>query len=77
MFHVYIKTIAQTLHRHREVRVQDITVTCFGGALQTHVRHCMALFGPDLRWEMWRENGKFAPLFQQHLTNKLEQKVDR
>jgi hypothetical protein len=57
------------------VRAGDVTVACFGGALQMHVPHCMALLGPNIRWEIWREDAKFAPLFQQHLSQKLEQQV--
>jgi hypothetical protein len=75
MFHVYIKSILECLQRHPEVRAQDMTVACFGGALQQHVPHCMALLGPNLRWELWRENAKFAPLFQEHLSSKVEQRV--
>jgi hypothetical protein len=40
-----------------------------------HLPHCMALLGPNVRWELWREDGKFAPLFQDHLSNKLLQRV--
>jgi hypothetical protein len=50
-------------------------VACFGGALQMHLPHCMALLGPNMSWEMWRDNGKFAPLFQEHLSNKVQQRV--
>jgi hypothetical protein len=75
MFHSYIKSIVHCLKRHPEVRAEDITVVCFGGALQMHVPHCMALLGPNLRWEMWRDDGKFAPLFQEHLSSKVEQHV--
>jgi hypothetical protein len=75
MFHVCIKSIVQCLERHPEVRVQDITVACFGGALQMHLPHCMTLLGPNMSWEMWRENGKFAPLFQEHLSYKVQQSV--
>jgi len=75
MFHVCIKSIVQCLERHPEVRAQDMTVACFGGALQMHLPHCMALLGPHMSWEMWRENGKFAPLFQEHLSNKVQQRV--
>ena len=75
MFHVYIKSIVECLQRHPEVRAQDITVACFGGALQMHVPHCVALLGPNISWELWRENGKFAPLFQEHLSKKVEQRV--
>ena len=75
MFHVYIKSIVECLLRHREVSAGDITVACFGGALQMHLPHCMALLGPNVRWELWREDGQFAPLFQQHLSNKVQQHV--
>jgi hypothetical protein len=75
MFHSYIKSIVHCLKRHPEVRAEDITVACFGGALQMHVPHCMALLGPNMRWEMWRDDGKFAPLFQEHLSSKVEQHV--
>jgi hypothetical protein len=75
MFHSYIKSIVHCLKRHPEVRAEDVTVACFGGALQMHVPHCMALLGPHMSWEMWRENGKFAPLFQEHLSNKVQQRV--
>jgi hypothetical protein len=34
------------------VRAQDITVACFGGALQMQLPHCMALLGPNMRWEL-------------------------
>jgi hypothetical protein len=40
-----------------------------------HLPHCMTLLGPNVRWELWREDGKFAPLFQDHLSNKLQQRV--
>jgi hypothetical protein len=75
MFHVYIKSILECLQRHPDVCAEDITVACFGGALQQHLPHCVALLGPQLRWELWREDGKFAPLFQEHLSNKIEQHV--
>ena len=75
MFHAYIKSILACLQRHPEVRAGDITVACFGGALQMHVPHCMALLGPNMRWEMWRDDAKFAPLFQEHLSQKVQQRV--
>jgi len=75
MFHVYIKSIVECLKRHPEVRAGEITVACFGAALQLHVPHCMALLGPDVRWEMWREDAQFAPLFQQHLSSKVQEHV--
>ena len=75
MFHVYIKSILECLQRHPDVCAEDITVACFGGALQMHLPHCVALLGPHMRWELWREDGKFAPLFQEHLRNKVEQHV--
>ena len=75
MFTSYIKSIVACLLRHPEVLAKDITVACFGAALQLHVPHCVALLGPNLRWEIWRENAKFAPLFQEHLSNKVEQHV--
>ena len=75
MFHSYIKSILECLQRHREVRAEEITVACFGGALQMHLPHCMALLGPNLRWELWRENGQFAPLFEEHLSSKVQQHV--
>ena len=73
MFHVYIKSILECLKRHPEVRAEDITVACFGAALQMHLPHCMALLGPNMRWELWRDDAKFAPLFQEHLSNKVQQ----
>ena len=72
MFHVYIKSILECLKRHPEVRAEDITVACFGAALQMHLPHCMALLGPNMRWELWRDDAKFAPLFQEHLSNKVQ-----
>ena len=75
LFHAYIKSIVACLERHPEVAAGEITVACFGAALQMHVPHCMALLGPNMRWELWRENGQFAPLFQEHLSNKVEQQV--
>jgi hypothetical protein len=75
MLHAYIKSVLVCLQRHPEVRAEEITVACFGGALQMHLPHCMALLGPNMRWEMWREDGKFAPLFQEHLTQKVQQHV--
>ena len=75
LFHAYIKSIVACLKRHPEVAAGEITVACFGAALQMHVPHCMALLGPNMRWELWRENGQFAPLFQEHLSNKVEQQV--
>ena len=75
MFHVYIKSVLECLKRHDDVRAEDITIACFGAALQMHVPHCMALLGPNMRWELWRENGEFAPLFQEHLSNRVQQHV--
>ena len=75
MFTSYIKSIVECLQRCPDVPAKDITVACFGAALQLHVPHCVALFGPNLRWEIWRENAKFAPLFQEHLSNKVQQHV--
>ena len=75
MFHNYIKSIVLCLKRHPEVRAQDITIACFGAALQMQVPHCMALLGPDVRWEIWRDDAQFAPLFEQHLSNKVQQHV--
>jgi hypothetical protein len=75
MFHAYIKSIVECLQRHPEVPASDITVACFGGALQLHLPHCVALLGPNVAWELWREDAKFAPLFQEHLSNKVQQRV--
>jgi len=75
MFHSYIKSIVTCLERHPEVRAEDITVACFGGALQQQLPHCMALLGPNMRWELWRDDAKFAPLFQEHLSSKVQQHV--
>jgi hypothetical protein len=61
MFHCYIKSVLECLKRHPEVAARDITVACFGGALQLHVPHCMALLGPNMRWEIWRADARFAP----------------
>ena len=55
MFHVYIKSILECLQRYPDVCAEDITVACFGGALQQHLPHCVALLGPQLRWELWRD----------------------
>jgi hypothetical protein len=35
----------------------------------------VALLGPQIRWELWRADAKFAPLFQEHLSSKVEQHV--
>jgi len=75
MFHAYIKSIVACLKRHPEVRAEDITVACFGAALQQHLPHCVALLGPNMRWELWREDAEFAPLFQEHLSNKVQHHV--
>jgi len=75
MFHSYIKSIVECLKRHSEVRAEEITIACFGGALQQHVPHCMALLGPNMQWEIWRDDAKFAPLFQEHLSRKVQHRV--
>ena len=75
LFHAYIKSVAACLTRHPEVRAEELTVACFGAGLQMHIPYCMALLGPHMRWELWREKGDFAPLFQQHLPQRVEQRV--
>ena len=75
MFHAHIKSIVECLKRHPEVRAGDITVACFGAALQLHLPHCMAMLGPNVRWELWRDDAQFAPLFQQHLSSKVQEHV--
>ena len=74
MFHAYIKSVLCTLEAHPDVPATDITVACFGAALQMHVPHATALLGPNLTWEIWRA-GEHAPLFEAHLSKQIEKRT--
>jgi hypothetical protein len=74
MFHAYIKTVLCTLEAHAEVPATDITVACYGAALQMHVPHAAALLGPNLTWEIWRAD-EHAALFEAHLSKQIEKRT--
>jgi hypothetical protein len=71
MFHVTMKTILHALDANVSVPASEVTVALYGGALQTHVPHCMTLLGPELSWELWRESAH-TQLSEVHLHNKVK-----
>ena len=73
MLHVYIKTILHTLETHPDVPAADLTIACYGAALQVHVPHAITLLGPNLSWELWRADAH-APLYEAHLSKKIEKR---
>ena len=73
MLHVYIKTILHALEAHADVPVSDVTIACYGAALQVHVPHAITLLGPNLTWELWRADAH-APLFEAHLSKKIDKR---
>ena len=73
MLHVYIKTILHALEAHADVPASDVTVACYGAALQVHVPHAITLLGPNLSWELWRADAH-APLFEAHLSKKIDKR---
>jgi hypothetical protein len=73
MLHVYIKTILHALEKHADVPAADVTIACYGAALQVHVPHAITLLGPNLSWELWRADAH-APLFETHLSKKIEKR---
>lgn len=73
MLHVYIKTILHALEAHADVPVSDVTIACYGAALQVHVPHAITLLGPNLSWELWRADAH-APLFEAHLSKKIDKR---
>lgn len=73
MLHVYIKTIIHALEKHADVPAADVTIACYGAALQVHVPHAITLLGPNLSWELWRADAH-APLFEAHLSKKIEKR---
>jgi hypothetical protein len=73
MLHVYIKTILHALEAHADVCASDVTIVCFGAALQVHVPHAITLLGPNLSWELWRADAH-VPLYETHLSKKIEKR---
>ena len=74
MFHAYIKTVLCTLEAHADVPASDITIACYGAALQMHVPHAAALLGPNVSWEIWRAD-EHAALFEAHLSKQIEKRT--
>jgi len=66
-----MKTILHALDANVSVPASEVTVALYGGALQTHVPHCMTLLGPELSWELWRESAH-TQLSEVHLHNKVK-----
>jgi hypothetical protein len=73
MLHVYIKTILHALEVHADVPAADVTIACYGAALQVHVPHAITLLGPNLSWELWRADAH-VPLFETHLSKKIDKR---
>lgn len=74
MFHAYIKSVLCTLEAHADIPATDITIACYGAALQKHVPHAVALLGPNLTWEIWRADAH-AELFEAHLSKEIEKRT--
>lgn len=75
MLHAYTTSVLHCLDAHADVPVSDITIACYGAALQTHLSHVIMLLGPNLSWELWRGSGEFAPLFDTHLSQKVAKRT--
>jgi len=75
MLHAYTTSVLHCLDAHADVPVSDITIACYGAALQAHLSHVIMLLGPSLSWELWRGSGEFAPLFDAHLTQKVARRT--
>jgi hypothetical protein len=75
MLHAYTQSVLFCLDRHADVPASAITVACYGAALQHHLPHAIALLGRNLSWEIWSESGKFQPLFEMHLSKKIDKRT--
>lgn len=75
MLHAYAQSVLHCLDVHPGVPAGSITVACYGGALQMHLPHTVALLGPNLSWELWSESGTFVPFFEMHLKKKVEKRT--
>jgi hypothetical protein len=75
MLHAYTESVLFCLDRHTDVPASSITVACYGAALQHHLPHAIALLGRNLSWEIWSESGQFQPLFEMHLSKKIDKRT--
>lgn len=75
MLHAYTQSVLYCLDRHADIPASNITVACYGAALQHHLSHAIALLGQNLSWEIWSESGQFQPLFEMHLSKKMEKRT--
>ena len=75
MLHAYAQSVLHCLDQHADTPASAITVACFGAALQHHLPHTIALLGRNLSWEIWSESGRFQPLFEMHLSKKIEKRT--
>lgn len=75
MLHAYTQSVLHCLDANRDVAATDITVACYGAALQLHLPHSIALLGPNLSWELWTEKGKFEPFFDVHLNQVVQRRT--
>ena len=75
MLHAYAQSVLHCLDQHKDVPASSITVACYGAALQHHLPHTIALLGRNLSWEIWSESGQFQPLFEMHLSKKIEKRT--
>ena len=71
MLHATIKTILCALDANVSIPASEVTVALCGGALQTHLPHCMTLLGPELSWELWRDDAH-TELCEMHLSKKVK-----
>ena len=75
MLHAYTQSVLHCLDARSEVAAKNITVACYGAALQMHLPDSIALLGPNLSWELWTERGKFEPFFDVHLNQVVQRRT--
>ena len=75
MLHAYTQSVLHCLDARSDVAAKNITVACYGAALQMHLPHSIALLGPNLSWELWTERGKFEPFFDVHLNQAVQRRT--
>lgn len=75
MLHAYTQSVLHCLDARSDIAAKDITVACYGAALQMHLPHSIALLGPNLSWELWTESGKFEPFFDVHLNQAMKRRT--
>ena len=75
MLHAYTQSVLCCLDTHADIPASNITVACYGAALQHHLPHTITLLGRNISWEIWSESGQFQPLFEMHLSKKIAKRT--